>query len=321
MAKIKLPEKVTRTFCKAGFQLKKHSPEILVVTGCVGVVVSAVMACKATTKATAVIESAKKDIDNVHMLTENPNMTPIEYTKEDSKKDLTIIYAHTALDLVKLYAPAVTIGALSLTGILASNNILRKRNVALATAYATVDSSFKSYRKRVVERFGEELDKELKYDIKAKEIEKTVMDEKGNEKTVKETVKVIDDSAYCGEHVYFYDDGCRGWTKDPLLNKSFLIQQQNWANEKLKAQGFLFLNDVLESLGIPKNKYGQIVGWVYKPEESEYINKDGVKCYRDNYVDFGLYDINKQGVRDFMNGYERTVLLDFNVDGPIIDLF
>ncbi len=49
----------TRVFHKAGLQLKKHSPEILVVTGVVGTVVSAVMACKATTKLHAVLDDTK----------------------------------------------------------------------------------------------------------------------------------------------------------------------------------------------------------------------------------------------------------------------
>ena len=74
------------------------------------------------------------------------------------------------LKLVKLYIPAVALGTLSIASILASNNILRKRNVALAAAYATVDKTFKEYRNRVIERFGDQDDKELRYNIKAKRL-------------------------------------------------------------------------------------------------------------------------------------------------------
>ena len=181
----------------ATIKVKKHSPEILIVAGVVGTVASAVMACKATTKLSTVLEEHKKDVNAVHECSENEEIKA-DYSQEDAKKDLTIIYAQTGVKLVKLYAPAIALGALSITSIVASNNILRKRNVALAAAYATVDKSFKEYRNRVVERFGEQVDKELKYDIKAKKFEETVKDpETGKEKKVKSTVNVANaDSGY-----------------------------------------------------------------------------------------------------------------------------
>jgi len=309
MAQLKLPEKMSRALGKASLQLKKHSPEILVVTGIVGVVASTVLACKATTKASQIIEDAKKDINTVNGWLENPETKPVDYTIEDGKKDLMIMRTQTGLKLAKVYAPSVALGALSITCILASHNLLHKRNVALAAAYTTVDNNFKGYRKRVVERFGEELDKELKYNIKAKEIEEKVVDEKGNEKTVKKNVDVVeslDDNPYS----FFFDDGCIGWQKDAEHNKWFVIQQQNFANEKLKTQGYLFLNDVYDMFGIPKTKAGQVVGWIY--DENNPIG--------DNCVDFGVWDVHKRANRDFVNGYERVILLNPNVDGYILDL-
>ena len=157
----------SRAFYKAGFQLKKHSPEILVVAGVVGGVVSAVMACKATTKVSTIIDSAKDDIDAIHSCAENPEFAD-EYTQKDAQKDLTIVYAQTGLKLVKLYAPSVLLGAASVTSVLAGHNILHKRYLASAAAYTAVDTAFKQYRGRVVERLGEKMDKELLYNIKAK---------------------------------------------------------------------------------------------------------------------------------------------------------
>ena len=311
---MKLPEKLTRTFGKTKFQLKKHSPEILVVAGVVGVVTSAVMACKATTKVAPIIEQRNQTIKQIKETKERSDNQYIEYSEKDYRRDLTLTHVHTGLDLVKLYAPSVTLGALSITSILASNNVLRKRNVALASAYATIDSSFKGYRKRVIERFGEELDKELKYNIKTKEVEEKVVDEKGKEKVVKKKVNVGDPNEY-SDYARFFDDGCAGWQKDAEHNLFFLKQQQNWANDKLKAQGYLFLNDVYEMLGIPKCSAGQVVGWLYDPDNKR---NDGIE--RDNYVSFGIYDMHKEANRDFVNGYERTILLDFNPDGVIYDL-
>ena len=145
--KIKLPSNVTRTINKVGFKMKKHSPEILVVAGVVGTVTSAVMACKATTKLDAILDKAKNDIDAIHEAAEHPEKLPEPYTVEDSKKDLTIVYAHTGVELFKLYGPAIAVGALSITSILAGHNILRKRNVALAAAYTAVDKGFKENEK------------------------------------------------------------------------------------------------------------------------------------------------------------------------------
>jgi len=310
MTKVELLNKATRTFHKVGFQLKKHSPEILVAAGAIGVVASAVMACRATLKVHDITDKAKTNIDEIHEATEKGVTKAGEtYTHEDSKKDLAIVYAHTGLDFAKLYAPAVLLGAASLGCILKSHNIISKRNAALAAAYTAVDKGFKEYRGRVIERFGEDLDRELKFNIKKQEVEETVVDENGKETKVKKTVEVIDPNNF-SPYAKCYDCGCAGWQKDAEHNLWFLRQQQNWANDLLKAQGYLFLNDVYEMLGIPKTKAGQVVGWIY---DLEHPNGD-------NYVDFGIYDIHKPGSVDFVNGYERSIWLDFNVDGNIWQL-
>lgn len=306
----------TRAFHKAGFQLKKHSPEILVVTGVVGTVVSAVMACKATTKLHAVLDDTKEKIDMYHKGAEDGKvqsmvdgeLVVVDYTEEDCSRDITIAYAQTGMNLVKLYGPAIAVGALSITGILAGHNILRKRNFALAAAYTAVDTGFKEYRGRVIKRFGEQLDKELKYDIKAKEVEETVVDEKGKEKTVKKTVEVANPVG-CSPYTFCFDETAAGWVRDAESNKFFLMRQQDYANEKLKARGYLFLNEVLDMVGIPRCRAGQTVGWIY--DEKNPIG--------DNYVDFGMLNINTEANRNFMNGYEKSIWLDFNVDGDILN--
>lgn len=323
MKNTKFVENLGRSFNMVGLKIKKHSPEIMVVAGVIGVVGSAIMACKATTKVSGLVDEAKDNIEAIHNATEKGELVDVKtdelvtYTEEDSKKDLAIVYVQTGIKFAKLYGPSVLLGALSITSILASNHIMRKRNVALAAAYATVDKGFKEYRGRVVERFGKELDKELKYNIKAREVEaidvdengNPVVDENGEVKTTKKTIteaQVLHNSDYAR----FFDEYCAGWTKDAEFNLLFLRQQQNYANEKLKSQGYLFLNDVYEMLGIPKTKAGQIVGWVYNSGDK----------FCDNFVDFGIYDLYNENARDFVNGRERSILLDFNVDGNILDM-
>ena len=278
--------------------------------GVAGAVTSAVMACKATTKLSGILEESKKEINQIHEYVDEHGFSE-EYTEDDSKKDLTIVYAHTGLNLVKLYAPSVILGALSIASILASNNIIRKRNMALAAAYAAVDSNFKDYRKRVIERFGKELDKELKYNIKAKEIEETVVDENGEETVVKKTVNTATIEGH-SEFAKFFDEQSSCWSKDADYNLMFLNRVQDQANDKLKARGHLFLNEVYDMLDIPRTRAGAIVGWIYDKNRED----------SDGFVDFGLYDnaLNDEAKRLFINGNERSVLLDFNVDGVIYDL-
>ena len=308
MSKLAIFNNVTRTAHKIGFQLKKHSPEILAVAGTVGVVASTVMASKATTKLHDIIKKKKNQVNQVHEVLENKSIPAEKYSEEDGKKDIAVIYTQTTLKVVKLYAPAVILGALSMTSILTSNKILRKRNVALAAAYTAVDKGFKEYRANVIERFGKDLDRELRFNVKAKEIEETVVNEKGEEETVK---KVVNEATVGkSEYARFYDDGCKGWEKDPEYNLMYLRHVQDYLNDLLRTRGHVFLNEAYDQLGIPRTKAGAIVGWVYNEK-----NPVG-----DNYIDFGIYDPKDEKARDFVNGYERVILLDFNVDGPILDL-
>lgn len=310
MKKLAIMNNFTRTFNKVVLSTKKHSPEILIVAGAVGAVTSAVMACKATTKASKVIEQAKKDIDDIHDVANNPEKYEVAYSEEDTKQDLTIVYAKTAVELVKLYAPSVALGALSLTAMISSNQILRKRNIALAGAYKAVDKAFKDYRGRVVERFGKELDQELRYNIKAKQIEEKIVNEDGTESTVTKTVNVVDDNSVLGsQYSFFFDETSANWSKDPEYNKMFLMKQQSYFNDRLKRKGHLFLNEVLDGLGIDRTRAGAVVGW--RNDE----NDPDCDCF----VDFGIMNVHREASRRFVNGYEKSVMLDFNVDGVIYD--
>lgn len=299
---------LVKVYNKSEMKVRKYSPEILAGVGVVGVVASTVMACKATTKLNDILSESKEQLEQIKEVAADPSYEE-KYTQDDAKSDTTITYVQTGVKIVKLYAPSVILCTTSLGCLLASNNILRKRNAALSAAYMTVDKSFKEYRRRVAERFGDEVEKEIRYNIKAKEI--VTVDEEGNE--VKETVKVMegaDNPTTYSDYARFFDESCPAWQNDPEYNLTFLKAQQQYANDLLKAQGRLFLNDVYKMLGIDITKAGQVVGWIYDPD-----------CpVGDNFVDFGIYDMSKERVRAFVNGYEPNILLDFNVDGNIWDL-
>ena len=289
-------------------KIEKHSPEILMGVGVAGVITTTVMACRATMKLDDILVEAAETREKIKEVAENPAYED-KYTEEDAKKDLVINYTQTAAKVAKLYAPAVAVGVISVGCLLGSHDILRKRNAALSAAYLTVDKSFKEYKQRVIDRVGEEVEKEIRYGIKAEEIIETVTDEEGNETTVSETIKTMNPTLY-SDYARFFDEASPCWQNDPEYNLMFLRAQQQYANDLLRAKGRLFLNDVYDMLGIEKTKAGQIVGWVYDRE-----NPNG-----DNFVDFGIYDMSKERVRAFVNGYETNILLDFNVDGNIWDL-
>lgn len=298
--KTEIMKSVNGVASKAVMKLKKHSPEILVVAGIAGTVVSAVLACKATTKVAEILNETKGTLDTIHEGMETGAINGQEYTNEGGKKDTVVVYAQTGMKLAKLYGPAIILGTLSITSILASNNILRKRNVALGAAYAAIDKSFKEYRGRVIERFGEQVDTELKYGIKAKKFEEIEVDpETGKEKKVKKTVMVADPNLQSDYAVYF-DSKSRNYETNPDYNRMFLKAQQAFANDKLQTRGHLFLNEVLDDLDLPRTPAGQIVGWT----------KDGP----DGYINFRIVEVE----RETEDGrHEPALLLDFNVEGNI----
>lgn len=301
---------VSRSFHKVGFKFKKHSPEILVAAGVVGIVASTVMACKATTKVNDIVDETHETIDKIHDAVENRKHTSDgeEYTQEIANKDLSIVYVQTGWKFAKLYGPAVALGVASIACIVGSNRILNRRNAALAAAFTAVDTSFKEYRGRLIERFGKELDRELRYNIKTQEVEETVTDENGNETTVTKTVNVVDPNAAHDIYSIVWCEGNTGWTKNAELNKVFLIQQQNYANDKLRLNGVLTLNEVYDMLGVDRTAYGQIAGWVWTKDCSA----------GDNFVDFGIFDPNDPKACEFVNGIERSIVLDFNCIGNIL---
>lgn len=289
-------------FYKASFELRKHSPEILTGVGITGVVAGTVLACIATTKLDKTMEPHKQKLDDIH---ENPNPDEKEHRKE-----VVAEYGKTVWDLVKLYAPAVTVESASIGCLLGSHKIMRNRNAALAAAYTTVSKAFDSYKQRVAERLGDEAEKEIRYDIREQEVEEEYTDKKGNTKKRKKTVKTMDIETRSPYSV-FWTAGCNGWDKDPGVSKRNLFEKQAWANERLIRRGYVMLNEVYELLGAEPTREGLYIGWYYDPSDPTLHNK----------IDFGVFDCSDILKQDFVNGWENTVILDFNVDGNIVDRF
>lgn len=308
--KIKLPKfatGITNVASKIKLKAYKNSPEIWMTVGIASIFGAVGAACYGTVKATTIANEAADTINTIHTTAEKTDEET--YSESDKKRDLTIVYTQTAIKLAKVYAPCAALTALAVGSVFTSHKIMKKRNLALAAAYATLDAGFKEYRNNVAERFGEQVDKELRYGVKAKEIDITDKDpETGDEITKSEIV----DSAELHDYSAFarvFDESNPNWEKDPEYNMMFLKSRQNWANDYLIAHKVLFLNDVYKALGFEPTKAGQVVGWVYDPNNS----------VGDNFVDFGIFKFGESAKRNFINGYERSIILDFNVDGNVLD--
>ena len=274
------------------FFLKNNSPAILTGLGVAGFIASTALTIKATVKAEDVLPEIHVNISRV-----KETEVSEEFSEHDKMTQLVMVYARSAKTLGKIYAPAFVAGSASIMCVLSAHNIMAKRQASLVAAYAALDAGYKAYRKRVAEKIGENEELELYRGVRPKL------------RALDETEESFDPNKACDDvmpspYAKFFDEYSRNWTKTPEYNLLFLRGQQDWANDRLRAYGYIFLNEVYEALGLDRTQAGQIVGWK--------LNGNG-----DGFVDFGLYAIGDDGNRAFVNCIEPSVLLDFNVDGPI----
>lgn len=276
-------------------KLAKNSPHILLGAGAVMVIGGTVMACRATMKTEDILLEKE----------EAEGAAALEYEDEEYEQKCRNIKMNTAINIAKAYAPAaaVEIGGLGL--IFASHKILAGRFAAASAAYAAMDAAFKKYRERVVNLEGEDADRRYLYGVKTETAEVTTITKTGKERKKTEKVEFIDPEEL-SLYARIFDDGNPNWTNDPVYNLSFLRDVQNTANRIFDQQGFLLLNDVYKMLGFNATSYGCIVGWY--------------KGVGDDIIDFGIYDARNARARDFVNGCEKVIWLDFNVDGIVYDM-
>lgn len=299
--------KVATTFNVIGLTLKKHSPELLAVASGVGTLAAVVLACKATTKAGAILEEHKAQVEQIHEVRDNEEFSE-EYTDKDYKKDLTLVYSKTIVKLGKLYGPAILMTAQAIFCLFAAVSILKKRNAALASTCAALLSSFSNYRQRVKDRFGEDVEWEIANDIH--EVETTVVetDKKGNEK--EKTVKIKLPGGSASPFGLVFDATNPNWTGDRELDLCWLKAQENYQTDRLISHKIRTINQVREETGFPLIEEGQMLGWTYQKN-----NPNG-----DNYISFGI-NLDSQNFKDWFDGKNDFLVLELNSDGYILDQF
>jgi hypothetical protein len=298
------PDSIARKVASQQLLVSQNSPRLLFVGGVVGMVGSTVLACRATLKLDDVLSDIEHDKAQAHAVHEKVNMPEYvgdaSYTDKELSRDLTVISVRGIGNIVKLYAPSVLLGSASIYALTKSHNILQDRNLALTAAYATIEGAFSRYRERVVDRYGEDVDRDLRFESE----EVTILDDESGRLTEETRVTGAPGAPYAR----FYDEiSSRNWSQDPDINLLFLRNVQNNSNDRLRARGHVFLNEVYDDLGLSHTKAGAIVGWRWN------------KGSGDDYIDFGIWEGRSEVVNDFFNGREGAILLDFNVDGPIYD--
>lgn len=287
-----IPQAVTQKVAQQAIVLQKHSPTILFGIGVVGVVATTVLASRATLKVETVLDDldAKlEDIETLYSAGEDARYSTVDY-----RKDKVYAYSRAVVGLNKLYMPTVIVGVASIAALTGSHRILTNRNAALGIAYTSLDKAFSEYRRRVADDIGPERERDIRFAGIIQEVP-------GENREIKRGTSVSA-SPYS---FFFSPQHSTQWSDRPDYNFIFLKAQQTYANDRLKAKGYIFLNDVLDSLGIDRTPAGQSCGWLYRG--------DG-----DGYVDFGIFDRSDDGrLIDFMQGIEDHLLLDFNCDGNI----
>lgn len=290
--------------CRTGLKLRKVSPELMLAGGIIAGVGAVVTACIATKKVieNKTLEKAHEDLDNIQM-GQTENAENIQDPKVKRKESFRV-YRHLIFEMVKAYGLPAFLLLLSIGLILGSHGILKKRYVSTTLAYKALDEAFKDYRKRVKDAVGE--DKELHFFNGTEESgEVTKIDENGVAQTTKD-VKKVHQKKYTP---YEFDWNARtapgNWEANSDYNRSFLQSIQNYANDLLNSRGHIFLNEVLDGIGLKRTRAGAVVGW---------LKGSG----GDDYVDFGLTEYFTDEYSDAHDDrYMNNLHLNFNCDGVI----
>ena len=285
---------------KLAYKAKEDAPAIYLALGIIGFGATVVLACKATPKVKEIMDEHSKHMSDINVTlakcaSDDPSYKETEYTEQDAKKDKFIFAVKTGGALVKNYAPAIVVGGLSIASFLASYKILNARYIAASSVAAAVSEAFRSYRKRVVDEFGEEVDRHLYFGTEKAKITELKEDGTTEEKEIEMTNF---DKNGIPLYAKFFDEANPQWNKNPEINYMFLRGMQSRLNDKFHAQGYLLLNQVYRALDIPETDLGCEVGWF--------------ESHGDKFVDFGIFDSNNERKRAFVNGYEPSILLCFN---------
>ena len=285
----------------SGFKhvISENSPKLLLIGGFIGFGATVILASHESTKLSKILDEHKKNMDEVNNYIseheEEMEKEDAEYNLNDAKKDKFTITCHTITDICKLYAPAAIAGIMTVVFFLSSYKVLSVRYLRASALACSLSDAFLAYRKRVKNELGEEMERHFYLDtdkVKVTEIEP------GKKDVIEYEEEVLKDSNNIPIYAKIFDEANVNWTKNPATNRLFLKGQMARANDLFRRDGVLLLNDVYRMLNFEITEIGNEVGWF--------------KNHGDQFVDFGIDDMSKERVRAFNDGYEPSILLNFN---------
>ena len=236
--------------------LKRNGSIILTVLGGVGVVATAVTAVKATPKAIKLIE--------VYEEQKGENLTMLEKVKVAGPN----------------YIPAILIGVGTIACIFGANVLNKRTQASLMSAYALIDNSYKEYKKKVAELYGDEMHKEVISSI-AKD-------------------KYTDDINVSDDKQLFYDEFSHRYFESTLED---VIKAEYNTNRQLQCNGVVYLNEYYEFLGLEPSPVGTDLGWSSGILESHYctehIEFDHGKVILDDCLECCIITLRYEPVIDF----------------------
>lgn len=299
-------------YAGAKFFIKKHAPELLITAGFVTTVGAGVYACTQTPKAVNAINQAKENMNVVNTAHETGAMADGNaYSEDDYRKDTVAVVATAAKEVIKTYALPVGIAVAGGVMIFSGNHMHKTRTAAAATCAASALSSLAAYRENIRKRFGDAADQAALTGNWGKTTT-TIKEEKedGSEENVTTWSEESHTIQAYSDYARFFDEvNCPNiWKPYQYENMLTLDRIERTMNYQLQLDGYVFLSDVYKELGIPVTKASRCVGWLSKKRGG-----------RDGFISFGHKDLSKESSCRFLNG-EPSVILDFNVDGPIMDL-
>ena len=195
--------------------LRRNSSTILTCVGAVGVVATAIMAVKATPRALELIDKAEEE--------KGEKLTKFEIVNVAGPS----------------YIPAVITGVGTVACIFGANVINQRHQASLMSAYALLDNSYKEYKKKVDELYGEEAGKRIRAEI--------AKDKYAGDGSLDDDSKELFYDYYSGR--YFES------TAEAVARAEYMT------NRQLYVDGCVSLNDYYEYLGLhPRPEYDEI-GW------------------------------------------------------------
>lgn len=230
--------------CTKSF-LSRNASTILTCVGGVGVVATSIMAVKATPKATRLLEEAKEE--------KGENLTKFEVVKTAAP----------------VYIPAIVTGVATIACIFGANALNQRKQASLMSAYALLDSSYKNFKMKVEELYGEGAIAEVRKEIVKDQYER-------------EDVSVEDDK------LLFYDEFSERYFNATMAD---VLRAEYEINKKISLWGGAFLNEFYEWLDIPPVDYGTVLGWSTGSlmgetwgnwldfDHKKVVMDDGLECY------------------------------------------